>query len=116
MLCDECREVILKRAVAERDALKAESEQLRGKVESLRSKLEGLDQHMRLAVGGAFEARAKSRKIRKALEALLLLVKHETDLPDSAANGVTDPGGSLDEGIVRASEIMEQARLALKEE
>jgi hypothetical protein len=46
-----------------------------------------------------------------AVEWLLLLVSHETGLPESAANGVTDPTG-LDEGVTRASEILRETRTA----
>ena len=50
-------------------------------------------------------------KLRNTLNDLYLLVKHETNLPESAANGVESQG--LDEGIVRASDIMEEVRVCL---
>ena len=40
---------------------------------------------------------------------LLALIEHETDLPKCAANGVFDSTGQLDEGIVKASEILFRA-------
>lgn len=52
-------------------------------------------------------------KLHKALSDLLLLVRHETNLPEAAANGVTDDSG-MDEGVVRASEIMDNARLLVE--
>ncbi len=55
----------------------------------------------------------KYRELKNTLNDLYLLVKHETNLPESAANGVESHG--LDEGIVRASEIIEKARLAAEE-
>lgn len=72
MLCDECREAILKRAVAERDELKGANKRLRDEISNLRSALVGLDQHKRLAVGSAFESKVTSRKaihmLRHAIE------------------------------------------------
>jgi len=53
------------------------------------------------------------KKLKKTLHGLYLLVKHETDLPNSAANGVEHLG--TDEGVVRASNIIEEARIALGE-
>jgi hypothetical protein len=47
-----------------------------------------------------------------ALTRLLALVEHDTGLPDSAANGVTDSTGSVDEGIARAADIIYEARKA----
>ncbi len=58
-------------------------------------------------------ARAEHDKVIKlegALRKLILLVDHETDLPDSSANGVTDSTGMMDEGVVRASAILSDAR------
>ena len=52
-------------------------------------------------------------KLKETLRNLYLLVKHETNLPESAANGVESQG--LDEGIMRASDIIEKARLAAGE-
>jgi hypothetical protein len=53
------------------------------------------------------------RELARALEGLLCLVQHETNLPESAENGVTCPNGQRDEGVYRAWTIMEDARLAL---
>lgn len=47
-------------------------------------------------------------RLQNALSQLYMLVRFETDLPDCAANGVESQG--LDEGVVRASEIMEHTR------
>lgn len=56
--------------------------------------------------------------IIRSLLNLYCLVQHETDLPQSAANGVGDENqiGAMDEGVVRAGEIIEQARQALLHE
>ena len=51
-----------------------------------------------------------NKHVWSILQDLYLLVKHETDLPESAANGVESQG--LDEGV-RASEIIEQSRNCL---
>ena len=59
---------------------------------------------------GESDWKKEYRKLRNTLNNLYLLVKHETNLPESAANGVESQG--LDEGIVRASDIIERARLA----
>jgi len=60
------------------------------------------------------QLKKENDQLKEALNALYLLVKHETNLPDSAANGVTDPGGSLDEGVTRAAETMETVRRLIK--
>ncbi len=52
-------------------------------------------------------------KLKEALKSLYSLVSHETDLPSSAANGVESSG--LDEGVVRASLIIEETRQILGE-
>ncbi len=57
--------------------------------------------------------RFKALQTAQALRDLLGLIEHETDLPRSAANGVTDPTGSIDEGEVRAAQIIENARAVL---
>lgn len=49
----------------------------------------------------------------EACEQLLLLIQHETNLPEAARNGVTDNTGTIDEGEVRAFEIIENARKAV---
>ena len=56
---------------------------------------------------------ATLERFHEALEALLLLVDHETGLPESAANGVTDPTGTIDEGVVTSGEALEAARALL---
>jgi hypothetical protein len=56
--------------------------------------------------------RAVVEKYRVALDGLYALVQHETDLPKGAANGVVSDSGT-DEGVWRAGEIIENARLAL---
>lgn len=53
------------------------------------------------------------KKLHKALTDLYLLVVNETDLPYCAANEVTHDG--LDGGLVRASEILENARVLVEE-
>ena len=50
----------------------------------------------------------------EALEGLLLLIEHETDLPKSAANGNVGPSGWPDEGIVHATKIMASAEQAIR--
>lgn len=50
----------------------------------------------------------------EACELLLLLIQHETNLPESARNGVTDSTGTVDEGEVKASEILSNARIAIE--
>ena len=52
-----------------------------------------------------------NKRVWSVLQDLYLLVKHETGLPESAANGVESQG--LDEGIIRASEIIEQVHNCL---
>ena len=49
------------------------------------------------------------QEVHTALEDLLLLVERETGLPESAANGVMCPNAILDEGVVRAHEIIRYA-------
>jgi hypothetical protein len=56
----------------------------------------------------------ENTQLRKALQGLYLLVKHETLLPESAVNGVESTDG-IDEGVVRASEIIEEARKLLED-
>lgn len=56
-----------------------------------------------------------AEQMRRALKKLQALVQHETDLPRSAQNGVTDETGTIDEGVVRAGEVLEEVRLALSE-
>jgi len=59
------------------------------------------------------EAQAACAEYRDALARLLQLVRHETNLPKSAANGVTGSSGVIDEGVARADEIMDLSRRAL---
>jgi len=58
---------------------------------------------------------AEVERLRAALSALYELVRHETDLPEGAANGVVDSTGTLDEGVCPASAIIEAARTAMGE-
>jgi hypothetical protein len=58
------------------------------------------------------ELRAKLDKCVEVLDMLYILVTHETDLPKGAANGVVSDDGR-DEGVWRAGEILEEARIAL---
>jgi len=48
----------------------------------------------------------------EVLRDLLLLVTHETDLPDSAANEVVTSDG-IDEGVWSATKIISKAKLLL---
>lgn len=59
------------------------------------------------------QARAACAAMREGLDCLLDLVRHETDLPESAANGNKDSSGTIDEGVVMAGRVMEQARKLL---
>ena len=56
---------------------------------------------------------AECAEYRDTLNQLLQLVRHETNLPKSAANGVTDSSGVIDEGVSRADEIMDLSRRVL---
>jgi len=69
-----------------------------------------------LAIAETREKVLKAEKLalRASLEELLLLIYHETDLPASAANGVTDESG-MDEGIAWASETIARARRTLRD-
>jgi len=58
------------------------------------------------------ELEQRCEKLRNALDSLLLLVKYETNLPQSAANGVVSDAGA-DEGVYKAGMILEEVRLAL---
>lgn len=58
---------------------------------------------------------ALAPKLLEACDRLLMLIDHETDLPRSARNGVTDSTGTVDEGEVRAAEIVENARNVVAE-
>ena len=55
----------------------------------------------------------ENETVSEALSDLLLLVKYETGLPESAANGVISSDGGLDEGVVRAAAIIEEAEIVL---
>jgi len=61
----------------------------------------------------AEKAAAAAAEYRDTLDRLLHLVRHETNLPGSAANGVTDCSGRTDEGVIRADEIMDLSRRML---
>lgn len=70
----------------------------------------------RLRVGDVARAIIESQDARIAeleavVEALLLLIGHETNLPDCAANGVVAHG--TDEGVYRAGMMLEEARVTL---
>jgi len=56
----------------------------------------------------AEKAEARIWELKEMVALLLLMIKHETNLPDGAANGVVTNDGS-DEGIVRAGQIMDEA-------
>ena len=49
----------------------------------------------------------------KALREVLLVIDNETGLPESAANGVTNSTGSIDEGVYRVGEVLDNARQAV---
>lgn len=51
--------------------------------------------------------------MREALENLLALIQHETDLPKSATNGITDPSGQIDQGVYYASKFIDEAQQSL---
>lgn len=57
------------------------------------------------------KSEARIAELEAEIKGLLLLIQHETDLPNCAANGVVEHG--TDEGVYRAAMILEEARLAV---
>lgn len=53
------------------------------------------------------------RNVARAAQYVMLLIEHDTGLPESAANGIFGPSGYPDEGVVRATKILGEASEAL---
>ena len=60
------------------------------------------------------EQEEKIIDLRDALNELFTLVRYETGLPGSAANGITDPTGAIDEGVVSANETLNKVTAILE--
>jgi len=61
----------------------------------------------------ALALEARIAKLEGHVKMLLLIIEHETGLPESAANGVTDPTSAIDEGVVKTAAVIDEAREAL---
>ena len=100
------------KAEADRDHWRRCSDDKSDEIANLIAELGMRNETIALADGHIKRLKTRIEELEKHLGMLLEVIKHETNLPSSAANGVTYQG--LDEGIVRTDEILRDAKQALE--